>query len=85
MTSGGGDRYRRIKQLRRKLDHDGSYWKHEGKDGTDGVWVSNDPWKARKGNTIDQPDDELRHAWQYPSTDGRHFGGKRPSKRKSVK
>ena len=88
--SGGGDRYRRIKQLKKRLDKTGAYWKHDGKrEACDGTWVSNDigaPYRDPKPSRfIDKPDPELRYSWSFGSREGKLFGGKRPSKRKSVK
>ena len=87
--SGGGDRYRRIKQLRKRLDKTGAYWKHDKPEGADGTWVSNDeeaPFRDPKPSRhIDKPDPELRYSWAFGAPEGKLFGGKRPSKRKSVK
>ena len=87
--SGGGDRYRRIKQLKKRLDKTGAYWKHDGaKDPVHGTWVSNEPpyrEPDRKGKVIDKPDPELINMYEYDWRGNRVFGGKRPSKRKSVK
>lgn len=83
-----GVRAANLEYLKRRMDADGRYWKHDGPLKADGVWVSNEgDWrdKTRKSARIDKPDPELKYAYSFGWRMGKVFGGLRPSKRKFVK
>ena len=85
---GHSERQQRLTDLKHEFDQNWMWWKGDKPIGTHGTWVRNEaPWKQpdRKGRIIDRPDPELKHAYNYNGWGGHHFGGLRPSKRKSVK